>query len=286
MIDPSAITIQDLIPPAVDKLKTAGSPTPLLEAQLWLVHVCDLSRAQLLARPEHRLTPAQVDQFQAGLARLVAGEPLPYLLGYAEFYGLRFRVTPHTLIPRPETEHLVEAALKLASRYPQPRIADIGTGSGCIAVTLAVELPAAHLVAVDASPAALAVAQQNAAAHGVEDRITFQEGSLLEPLAGRVQLIAANLPYVADHEWDQLPSSVRDYEPAGALRGGPAGLNLIEGLLRQVPAKLSPGGGLLLEIGAAQGPVAQDLAHRYLPAAWVQLQQDYGGRDRLLIIQT
>jgi release factor glutamine methyltransferase len=278
-------TIQTLLAPAVRQLKTAGSPTPVLDAQLWLAHVCGLSRAQLLARPERSVTPEQAAQFGEGLARLAAGEPLPYLTGQAEFYGLTFHVTPATLIPRPETEHLVEAALAFGRGRADLVVADVGTGSGCIVVTLAVHLPAAHLYAIDASPAALAVAARNAAHHNVAERITFLQGHLLAPLPERVHLIAANLPYVADDEWDDLPAGVREYEPAGALRGGKQGLDLIDRLLREAPAVLHPGGAVLLEIGAAQGPAALALARSHIPGADVQLQADYAGRDRLLVVQ-
>lgn len=281
------ITVESLLGPAVQQLESAGNPTPALDAQLWLAHICGLSRAQLLARPEQAVTLAQAARLTGGLARLAAGEPLPYLTGWAEFYGLAFRVSPATLIPRPETEHLVDAALAL---IPDPApggflVADIGAGSGCIAVTLAVKRPAIHLFAVDVSPAALEVAARNAGQHGVAKRITFLPGHLLAPLPGKVNLIAANLPYVADREWDDLPISVREYEPAGALRGGPEGLDLINELLEQAPAALRPGGSILLEIGAAQGPAALALAQDRCPAATVHLQQDYAGRDRLLIIQ-
>ncbi len=279
------VAIQKLISPALEKPQAAGSPTLLLDVQLWLAHVCGLTRTQLLARPEHKPSPSQVTQFQQGIARLAAGEPLPYLIGYTEFYSLRFRVTPATLIPRPETEHLVEAALELARSHPNPIIADVGAGSGCMAVTLAVHRPAAKLYAIDISSAALAVAQENANSHQVADRVAFLHGHLLDPLPGRAHLIAANLPYGADGEWDDLPTSVREFEPAGALRGGPAGLDLIAELLTQAPSKLQAGGAILLEIGASQGPAVLELARAHFPTAEVQLQQDYGGRDRLVIIQ-
>ena len=285
-------TVQSLLSPAAGQLGTAGVPTPALDAQLWLAHVCELSRAQLLAHPEQRVGPEQANRFRDGLARLAAGEPLPYLTGRTEFYGLTFHVTPATLIPRPETEHLVDAALEfIQDRESQTRdqepitIADVGTGSGCIVVALALYLADAQLFATDKSPAALEIATRNARRHGVEKRITFLPGHLLQPLPGRVHLIAANLPYVAENEWDELPTSVQKYEPAGALRGGRQGLDLIEELLQNAPAALRPGGAILLEIGAAQGPAALALARTYFPDAEVQLRQDYAGRDRLLIIQ-
>jgi release factor glutamine methyltransferase len=259
-----------------------------LELQLWLAHVLGVSRARLLAHLDDPVTPEQESRFRAGLARLATGEPLPYLTGRTEFYGLEFAVTPATLIPRPETEHLVEEAL---ARIEQPgagvTIADVGTGSGCIAVSLAVHRPAVEVYAVDISPDSLVVAAQNAERHRVAGRIHWRRGHLLDPLPedAALDLIVANLPYVSDPEWADLPVGVRDYEPAGALRGGPAGLDLIRALLGAAPAVLKPGGAILLEIGAAQGPGALALARALLPrAAHIEVRPDYAGRDRILIV--
>lgn len=285
-------TVHAFLAAASRQLRAAGNPTPALDAQLWLAHLCGLSRAQLLTHPEQELGPELADRFWDGLARLEAGEPLPYLTGRAEFYGLTFRVSPATLIPRPETEHLVDTMLQLLrspalSESPAPVIiADIGTGSGCIAISVALHHPAACLLAVDVSPEALKVAAHNAVDHGVADRISFLEGDLLLPLGGAVQHIMANLPYITDREWAELPSGVRDYEPAEALRGGPQGLDLIQRLLQQAPSVLLPGAAVLLEIGAAQGADALAMAKAVFPDADIRLQQDYAGRDRLLLIQT
>jgi release factor glutamine methyltransferase len=288
-------SIQSFLSSAILQLRTAGSPTPVLDAQIWLAHVLGWSRTRLLAHPEKELSRDEVAQFEEGLARLVAGEPLPYLTGLTEFYGLTFHVSPATLIPRPETEHLVEAALDLLAtrtiRSAQlggfsPRVADIGTGSGCIAVSLGVHLPDAQIYATDISQAALDVATRNARRHNVAERISFLQGYLLDPLPDRVDLIVANLPYIADHEWDDLPVSVREHEPTSALRGGSEGLDLVEELLRNTPAVLQPGGALLLEIGAYQGAAALALAHACLPGARVELQQDFVGRDRLLLVES
>lgn len=278
-------TIQSLLASAVRRLRAAGSPTPALDAQLWLSHVCGLSRAQLLARPERSISKEEATRFSEGVARLAAGEPLPYLTGQADFYGLTFHLTPATLIPRPETEHLVEAALTFSRGRDDLVIADVGTGCGCIAVTLAIHLPTARLYAIDTDPAALAVAERNAARHHVMENIAFLQGQLLAPLPEKVHLIAANLPYVSDEEWDTLAVGVREFEPAGALRGGKQGLDLIEALLREAPGALHADGIILLEIGAAQGAGALALARSHIPGADVSLQQDYAGRDRLLAIR-
>ena len=278
-------TVGQLLKRATADLRAANSPSPSLEAQVWLGAVCGLSRASLLAHPEIELEPAEATRFLDGVQRLAGGYPLPYLTGRIEFYGLEFLVTPDTLIPRPETEELVELALEIVAPLERPRIADVGTGSGCIAVALAVQRPAAELEAIDASEAALAIARRNAAAHRVADQIRFRHGHLLEPLSRPVHLIAANLPYVSDAEWDTLPPGVREHEPAAALRGGPDGLRLVDELLQQAPAALLPGGTMLLEIGAAQGTAALDLVRSRLPAAQVELRQDHAGRDRLLLIR-
>ncbi len=285
-MSPSIFTAKNLLSDALRLLDEAGSPTPTLDAQLWLAHVCGLSRTQLLARPERTVTRQKAAQFREGLARLAAGEPLPYLTGQTEFYGLVFEVTQATLIPRPETEHLVEAVLAVGRDRDDLLIADVGTGSGCVAVTLAVHLSATRLYATDASRDALAVAARNAVHHNVAERITFLHGNLLAMLPEKVDVIAANLPYVADDEWDNLPVGVRDYEPTGALRGGVQGLELIDALLRQAPAALRPAGVILMEIGAAQGPAALALASSHVPGSHVTLQQDYAGRDRVLIVRT
>ena len=279
------VSIQVLLSPAIRQLQAADNPSPILDAQLWLAHVCGLTRTELLTHPERLVPPQVADRFSAGLKRLVAGEPLPYLTGWVEFYGLNFQVTPDTLIPRPETEHLVEEALGNIPDRPVT-IADIGTGSGCIAISLAVHRPQARLYATDVSTAALKIAAQNAARHQVTDRVTLLQGHLLEPLSHPVQAIIANLPYVADDEWDQLPIGVREYEPAGALRGGHLGLELITELLPRAPAALQTGGTILLEIGATQGEDSLALARGCFPTAEIELKQDYAGRDRVLIVQT
>jgi len=258
-----------------------------ITASALLGHVLGLTRAQVLARPEQVLTPEQAAAFEALVARAAAGEPLAYLTGRREFYGLDFEIDPAVLVPRPETELLVDRALAT-----QPaRVLDVGTGSGCIAVTLAVRLPQAAITASDLSPAALALANRNAQRQGVATRITFVHSDLLEaflPPASNFQppfnLIAANLPYIDTDELGTLP--VARFEPRLALDGGPGGLTLVARLLRQAPAVLAPGGRLLLEIGARQGPAALDLAYAAFPSAAVRVQRDLAGLDRLLVVET
>jgi release factor glutamine methyltransferase len=210
-------------------------------------------RAYLLTHGEDELRAADAAACEAMLARRVAGEPIQYILGEAEFYGLAFRVTPAVLIPRPETEHLVEKALSLVAKNAVLRIADIGTGSGAIAVTLAAELPQAQLTAVDLSLAALAVAQENAALNGVAGRIRFFAGDLLAPVAGeRFDLIASNPPYIPEEDRATLAVEVRAHEPELALFAGADGLAVYRRLIPAAFAALEPGGWLLLEIGYGQ----------------------------------
>jgi release factor glutamine methyltransferase len=261
------------------------SDTPALEAQVLLAHILQGSRAWVLAHPEVELSPAQQQTFEHSAARLEHGEPLPYILGYREFYGLDFLVSPAVLIPRPETELLVERAVDWLSRHPDcRRVADIGTGSGCIAIALAVTIPDLQLLAIDISPQALKIAQQNAAHHGIAERITFLQADLLDLPAGHsprpFDLIAANLPYIPSSTLAELP--VSRYEPTQALDGGEDGLDQIRRLLKQAPSYLSPQGCLLLEIEARQGETVSSLAQDAFPQGQVQLLPDLAGHDRLV----
>jgi len=246
------------------------------------------SKSHLYARYEDEITPDVAARFDAVLTRRLAHEPTAYITGRREFYGLEFRVTPDVLIPRPETEMLVEAAIKLANAEPgrgRLRIADIGSGSGCVAVALAVALPRAEIYASDASRASLAVARENARRHSVERRIAFRPGHLLTSIHDYVDLIVANLPYVTTDDWSRLPPELREHEPRPALDGGEDGLDLIRALLRQAPRYLRPGGHVLLEIGEGQVlPLAsfieEDLPWRMLWSA----ESDFAGIPRLLTV--
>ena len=221
------------------------------DAELLLMHAIGRDRAYLLTHPEAQLTSEQAAVYEEWLARRERHEPIQYIIGEQEFFGLRLRVTPDVLIPRPETEHLVEAALERVERNAPLRIADIGTGSGAIAVALAHALPMAHLTALDISPAALAVARSNAETHSVSGHIRFCESDLLEAVAGEsFDMIVSNPPYVAENEI--LEPQVRDYEPTSALFAGATGLDVYERLIPQAQAALKPGGWLLLEIGHGQ----------------------------------
>lgn len=278
--------VGDVLAQAITRLRNEGVESPRLDAELLLAYVLDANRAAVLARPDRQLTPKQLTRYRNLAARRADREPLAYIVGQREFFGLDFAVDARVLIPRPETELLVERALGLARRWPAPQIADVGAGSGAIAVSLAVHLPQAAVYALDESAGALAVVAGNACRHGVAGRVHCLAGDLLAPLPGPVDLITANLPYVTTDEWRALAPEIRDYEPRAALDGGPDGLALIRRLLATAGSHLQPGGAILLEIGAEQGAAATVLAREHFPQARVQLQQDYAGLDRLVVLKT
>lgn len=253
------------------RLRAANTPSHTLAAELLLMHALGRDRTWLYTNPEAELEAAVSERYFALVARRVAGEPTQYLTGKQEFWGLEFEVTPAVLIPRPETEHVIEVALErlgarglridMVTGAPSPalRVADVGTGSGCLAVALAQELPHADVFATDISPAALEVARRNAARHGVSERIHFVETNLLESLlrdarrTGRqsslFDLIVSNPPYIARGDADELPREVREYEPHVALFGGPTGIELYARLIKQAGSLLSSDGILVLELG-------------------------------------
>jgi release factor glutamine methyltransferase len=273
---------------AVPQLTAAGVDSPRLDAELLLAHVLGHDRPWLWTHLDAPLSPVLLAEFHRLLARRLQREPLPYLLGEWEFYGRPFLVTPAVLIPRPETELLVEAVLTWAIAQQAKRIADIGTGSGAIGVTLAAELPALHVLAVDISPSALHIARQNAERNGVGERMRFLEGDLLEPLRQTgeipVDAIVANLPYIAEEQFPDLMPEVRTYEPSLALAGGPGGLEIIKRIITDSPGVLAPGGLLALEVGEGQ---AEDVATLLTAAAWRQVRiiDDYAGIHRHVLAE-
>jgi release factor glutamine methyltransferase len=271
----------------LDRLRQRLAPesdTAYLDAQVLLAHVLGRPRAWLLAHPEETLNLKQERSLEGALERLEGGEPLPYVLGHWEFYGLDFLVTPATLIPRPETEPLVEGALEWLRANPgRRRGVDVGAGSGCIAVALAVNALDLHVMACDLSLPALKVAWQNACRHGVGERVLCLQSDLLPATGERFDLICANLPYIPS---ERLPTlRVSEREPRLALDGGMMGLHHIRRLLEIAPHRLAPGGLLLLEIEASQGAQACDLARRSFPEARLSVLPDLGGNDRLVKVR-
>jgi release factor glutamine methyltransferase len=257
-----------------------------LDSQVLLSHIVGHPRTWLLAHLDAPLTPLQVDSAKEAFSQLQAGIPLPYILGHWEFFGLDLNVSKDVLIPRPETELLVEKAIAWVKASPQrTSIADIGTGSGVIAVSLATQLPDVHILATDISPAALNVAQSNARKFNVEKQIDFIECDLLptfdlQPLT--FNLICANLPYIPTQTLHELPIYGR--EPTLALDGGPDGLDVYRRLLKLAPKRLAPHSMMLFELEASQGTKAFNLAYDMLDEVSIQLHQDFSGHDRLLEI--
>jgi len=265
------------------------SDTPGLDAQVVLAHVLEKPRSWMAAHPEAPLTQSRSDALEALVARLEKGNPLPYVLGRWNFFGLEFEVTPDVLIPRPETEMLVERALawlgERGAAKGERRVLDVGTGSGCIAIALTVNVADLRLTATDISPQALAVARRNAEKLRVSDRVTFLEADLIpDPsLPDPFSLILANLPYIPTKTLHNLPIYGR--EPTVALDGGADGLALIRKLLSQAPDLLAPGGLLMMEIEASEGPAVLSLAYDAFAEAEIHLFRDLGDRDRLIQIQ-
>ncbi len=248
-----------------------------LEAELLLRHALKIDRTQLYLDLDRELSPQPEEIFWQLVERRLGGEPTAYITGRREFYGLDFYVDPHTLIPRPESELLMETALKLDKDHPLSTIADIGTGCGAIAISLALELPGVKIYATDISAAALEVASINCQKHGVADRVHLLQGDMLEPLPELVDLIIANLPYVRQAEL--APTS---FEPLIALDGGADGTESIAKLCRQAQSKLSARGNLLLEIGQGQGVVVTTLLHGLFPNGEIEVVPDLGSIERMV----
>ena len=262
-----------------------ASSFPELDARLLLEHVLQAGHSFIVAYGEKDLAPDQELRYRQLIERAGQQEPIPYITGTAPFYGLDFCVNSSVLIPRPETEQLVEHALYWANTRGQIEAVDVGTGSGCVAVSLARQLPHASISATDISSGALAVARKNAE-RLVPGRIRFYEGNLLMPVPVLADLIIANLPYVTSQEWTMVDDGVKWYEPMIALNGGSDGLDLISELLQQAMSRLRPGGAIFLEIGWQQGQAVLQLAGNQFPAADIDLIADYAGLDRIVTICT
>jgi release factor glutamine methyltransferase len=300
------MTLAETLRAASKRLRATGVDDARLEAEVLLSHALDLNREAVLARLREPLAAQERTAFEALLARRLAGEPTAYIVGHREFYGIEMGCTPAALIPRPETELLVECAIDLVRRRKgeavlarapvgsraattllgRPLIADVGTGSGAIAAALALHLPGAHLIAVDRSRAALELAQRNAQAHRVADHVSAVQGALLAPLRGPFDLIVANLPYVPTQTYRKLPPEIQQHEPEMALHAGRRGTALIEDLITQAPPLLRPAGLLLAEHGSNQGRRLREVARAAFPSARVETKRDLAGLDRMLVVDT
>ncbi|MDQ1278683.1 MAG: release factor glutamine methyltransferase [Thermodesulfobacteriota bacterium] len=279
------MTIQACLEEAVNTLRKAGIGSPRLDAEVLLCHIMQADRAQLLMRGHSLLTDQQLRCFRQWVARRELKEPVAYIVGEKEFWSLSFYVNRHVLIPRPETEILVEEVLRVIpgiDRRPV-RILEIGAGSGAISVALAVSQENMQIVATDISPAAVAVARQNAVKAGVAARIDFFVGYLFADLAGVFDVIVSNPPYISDAEFLTLPDDVRKYEPPEALLGGAAGISLHREIIAGGLRYLAAGGYLVMEIGATQRQRLAELLEETGSYANISCRQDYAGCDRVIL---
>jgi release factor glutamine methyltransferase len=268
---------------AAERLQSSARGDIRLAAESLLMHVLGRDRAYLFSYPELELSCRELSDYCALIDRRASGEPLQYITGHQEFWGVDFQVTPAVLIPRPETEHAVETALELLRGMDSPRIIDVGTGSGCIALALASELSQATIEAVDISGEALEVARNNAERLGLAARVCFAQGDLLENhLSGdpAFDMVISNPPYVGASEADKLQIEVREHEPHCALFGGQQGLDVYRRLIPQAEQVLKPGGWLVLEIGYSQEQGIRELLSGWLE---VRMVPDLQGIPRVLV---
>jgi len=272
---------------AVPLLAARGADSPRLDAEVLLAHVVAATRAHLLAHRSDPLPTVAARRYRDLVIRRARGEPVAYLVGERAFYDVNLAVDRRVLIPRPETEMLVDEALRWCREGTDRcrRIADVGTGSGALAVVLARHLPEARVWALDRSPAALALAASNVGRYGLAQRVLTVCGDLLAPVSGPLDLIVANLPYVPAERLAGLDAGVRDYEPRDALDGGPDGLDVIRRLLPQAAERLATPGLLLLEIDEGQGDAATAAAHSHLPDAHISVHRDYAGLERMVRVE-
>jgi release factor glutamine methyltransferase len=279
-------TIQDVLLDAVRALgATMAYHDARLQAELLLAHALETSRSMMLARLNESIAPDVAARYAASVARRAQHEPLAYIIGHQEFYGLDFIVDRRVLIPRHETESLVQLALECGQKILSPVIVDVGTGSGALALTLAHHLPRARVFALDQSRDALDVARLNAKRLNVESRVEFLPSDLLDALGDAFDLLVANLPYIPSTRFDQLPREIRAFEPRAALDGGEDGLVVMRRLLAQLESHAKRNAIALLEISEEQGNAAIEIARRILPGTVVTLHTDLEGLDRVMEIK-
>lgn len=282
------LRIVDVLARGRKLLEARGIEDAEIEAELLLRHALEpgMSRADLYRTMLDEIESDVIATYEGLVERRIVHEPSAYIIGRREFYGFDLLLTHNVLIPRPETEQLVELAINAARTVESPRVVDVGTGSGAIAIALAKTLPKAQIIATDASWEALSVARLNATTQAVDDRIEFQPGDLLESLNAPVDVIVANLPYIPTHDWERLAPEVRDHEPRSALDGGIDGLAVIHRLLGQAPMHLRPRGVVLLEFGYGQSAAIEALARAAFPDADIDVHDDFAGIPRVLVIET
>jgi release factor glutamine methyltransferase len=303
MTNTAVLDVRAALKEGMARLRSARVPSSTLAAELLLMHALGIDRTWLYTHSESPVDSANMEKYLALIARRAAGEPTQYLTGKQEFWGLEFEVTPAVLIPRPETEHILEVALerlglrgikidmKTGAASPTLRIADVGTGSGCLAVALARELPHAEVFATDISATALEVARRNAARHGVSERVHFLQANLLESLLSSpatshspltFDLIVSNPPYIARDAADSLAREVRDHEPHTALFGGPSGIEIYSNLIDQSRALLGSRGILVLEVGSGSADAVRRMFDSQREWANVSVTNDLAGIPRVV----
>ena len=277
-------TVKRLLEWTQQFLREKGIDSPRLDAEILLAHVLQCKRIDLYVRSAEEPEEVARTTFRGLIKRRVEGCPVAYLVGERAFFLLTFEVTPSVLIPRPETEDLVAEGLRIIKEQATPRILDIGTGSGCIAISIVHQHKTVQATAVDVSPEALAVAQRNAARHNIAERIRFLESDLFSAIPGgeRFNLILSNPPYIADHEFAGLAVDVREHEPRLALDGGTDGLSVYRRLIAAAPDYLEPGGTLLLEIGATQEIAVSGLLETQGDFESIRTLKDRAGHPRVL----
>lgn len=290
MVGATPPTIADLLSKSAAWLKDKGCTSPRLDAELLLAEVLGMSRVDLYVKFDQPLIPSEIDSYREFIRRRAEGEPVAYILGRAYFHNLEIKVNGSVLIPRPETEHLVEAAIEflMEGDWPSPpEVLDLCTGSGAIAIAIAKGFPEADITASDASVEALALAAENATLTGVAPRIRFVQSDLFEDIdpVATYDLIVANPPYISAEEWETLPRDVREFEPREALYGGLDGLDFYRLLAEQAPQQLKPDGGLVLETGSTQAVAVREMLEATGHFKTVGVFQDYAGLDRVVAAQ-
>ena len=260
-----------------------------LEAELLLSCAMNMDRVTLYQQLNEQVSAELEVAYQDLLARRCSHEPTPYIVGRKEFYGIEFQVTPAAIIPRPETESLVEQVLaesgRIIARKSSLLIVDVGVGCGTIAIAIAANESRCDIIATDSSAEALALAEENAEKHGLAGRVDFIQGDGLQSLSAPVDMIVANLPYVRSSDWRQMPEEIRSHEPRGGLDGGSNGLRIIESVMMEAPLYLKEGGSLLMEIGSSQGEAIQLMASTIFPSAFIEISRDLAGLDRVLLVR-
>ena len=284
--EPSTPTVHAVLEATVAALVSAGVSESCLKAEYILSRALKCHRLELPSRQNRELSAGQAGQISAQVERVLAGEPIQYVLGDMDFMGRSFKTDSRALIPRPETETLVENVLACKDVWSLevPVVADVGTGTGCIVVTLALEQPRGAFLAIDASPAALELACENAATLGVAERIQFSQGDLLGGLrSGSLDLVVSNPPFVATAMCERLDRTVRDFEPRLALDGGPDGLRTISRLVSAAAHVLKSEGRLMMEIGDDQAAAVEEMLCRSFPLQFLRLRSDCAGRARVAV---